>query len=368
MIHEVEKQFISLSEIFWKMIEEERKKYQKEKKVRNPYYPPTQRRTVPQRISARGRRSHRVASVGRSDQQSDDDGGGGGDCGPCDKYCAKGAVFQNCTFYLAASAERLPNTEAYSTSAEGFSYMSREKWASLYIADPDPEWANMGVGVFDMFGLFDRNELEAPVLEIFKLLEISPQRFIDFLNAPRNSTEHLGTNYEPQFRRSPENEEFFTRGWIWGGSDITVQEEDFKTWLDSNYMYLKAWRKSEKELRKVVDSLQAQEIMEEIEAARCQTKEDSLEAENERLRARVAELENAAQKSAEKEEKTLATREKNTLLKLIHAAVELGGRHSISEAGLAGKLARKTEELYSDANVSERTVLNKIKEIGNLEK
>jgi len=90
-------------------------------------------------------------------------------------------------------------------------------------------------------------------------------------------------------------------------------------------------------------------------------------AENDRLRARVAELENAAQEGAEGEKKGIDPRERKTFLKLLKAALFMDKQRTIEDRNLAGKLANKTQELFEDSPVAERTVRNKLNEIKELE-
>lgn len=88
-----------------------------------------------------------------------------------------------------------------------------------------------------------------------------------------------------------------------------------------------------------------------------------LEAENAKLRDRIAELENVA-RVAEESVKKDDPREGNSLLKIIDACLHLSKEPR--DRTLAGKIARKIELLYEDGKLSEKTIRDKINKINRL--
>jgi len=148
------------------------------------------------------------------------------------------------------------------------------------------------------------------------------------------------------------------------------------------------------------------------------TENKQIDAENEKFRARIAELENVPQKGAESEEiacfrwnlanaemsrdrleahniglsdklevktlelarprqeleevstgrgqKPIDPREKKTLLKLIHAALSIERKKDIKDRSLTGILVAKTQELYPSKSVDADTVKKKLNEIRKL--
>lgn len=116
------------------------------------------------------------------------------------------------------------------------------------------------------------------------------------------------------------------------------------------------------EAQKQNGPLQAQEMQ------KMQASLTTIKAENEALRARVAELENVLQKATEGEKKGIDPRERKTFLKLIHAALSLERRFSPSNSSLAGLLAAKTQELYPAKPVDNDTIKKKLNEIIALHK
>lgn len=221
--------------------------------------------------------------------------------------------------------------------------MAREDWEHLFSCAPSHLFSHERGGVFAGMGLFDKKEKTALLIDIFELLAVSPQRFMDILNSHKDSPLHLITNHELEFRQSGD-EYYFDQETVFGWSDFTVHEEDFKTWLDENYRLLKVWQASEVDANVLAERLDYQDVVEGLEA------------------------EEAEASSRKGGEKPLTNREKDTLLKLIHAAVELGGKRAITDRGLAVLLANKTQTIYGEASVDENTVRNKLNDIKELRK
>lgn len=225
--------------------------------------------------------------------------------------------------------------------------MAREDWEHLFDCNPSHFFSQERCDVFAGMGLFD-DGTEVQAKELFALLEISPQRFLDILNAPRTSSEHLITNREREFRDVPAGTEFFTREMIFDGFEVSIHKEDFKTWLDDNYSLLKAWGDAVLDAEVLEANLRRQELEEEIEAAHSEGRTEmevvhaakdaeleALKAENEKLRARVAELENTPQKATEDAKKggigseaastkRLAEWKEAYIPAMVKAAIELG--------------------------------------------
>lgn len=238
--------------------------------------------------------------------------------------------------------------------------MAREDWdikgIAIYCDFNDPK----GPRPYDVYA-YTMKFGDIPVYMIRELLYVSKQEFVDILNTPTSNSLHLKTSMEEEFRLHEKNSDmpFFTRDVIFENGECYIDVVDFEKWIDDNYHLLR-WNNIKK------DSSEGGLVEKFFEDTHKLLEIKDEEIAN--LKVRIAELENSFQIGTEGKEKQLSTREKNTLLKLVHAAVELDGKRTIEKRGLAGELARKTEELYPDARISERTVSDKLKEILGLEK
>ena len=242
--------------------------------------------------------------------------------------------------------------------------MAREDWEHLFRCTPSHLFRHEQGGIFEGMGLFDKKEKTALLIDIFGLLAVSPQCFMDILNSHKDSPLHLITNHELEFRQSGDAY-YFEQEAVFGLSDFTVHEEDFKTWLDDNYRLLKAWQSSEIDAKVLAERLDYQDVVEALEFGEMVDTPsiEKLQAENEKLKARIAELENALQKATAGVKKAVDERERKTFLKLIHAALSLGRKFPVSDRSLASLLAKKTQELYPSKPVNNDTAKNKLNEI-----
>lgn len=147
----------------------------------------------------------------------------------------------------------------------------------------------MKMDIYD-YSFFETNYI--PIKIIKNLLRISEQKFVDILNEDITSKKHLITNYEEQFR-SERNitygyKSLFTKEQVFGGiPDLSVELADFEDWLDDNYELLKENRATPKEDCCLPDIGSMQAHIAE------------LEAENDKLKERVTELESALQTDGE---------------------------------------------------------------------
>lgn len=208
--------------------------------------------------------------------------------------------------------------------------------------------------IMDIYEYAERISKQIPIDYIFGLLNISEQKFVDILNENCHSKKHLITNYEEKFRFERElfGKNIFTKNYVFGlDSDLSVELADFEDWLDDNYELLKENRVVHIE----------ETSRHEDEAVKGQIAE--LEAENSKLRDRIAELENVA-RAAEESVKKDDPREVNSLLKIIDACLALGKEPR--DRNLVGKIARKVELLYEDGKLSEKTIRDKINKINRL--
>lgn len=134
--------------------------------------------------------------------------------------------------------------------------------------------------IMDIYEYAERKSKYIPIDYIAGLLTLSDQRFVDMLNEPADSKKHLITSAEEEFRNS---DWYFSKYQVFSWDcDLTVELADFEYWLDDNYDLLKENRATPKEDCSLPDTDAMQARIAE------------LEAENAKLKERVAELENAA--------------------------------------------------------------------------
>ena len=192
------------------------------------------------------------------------------------------------------------------------------------------------------------------VREVENLLNLSRQRFVDLLNEPyempdgSKNKRHLITNEEESFRaheRHHIKDPYFTKQKIFTNNNVTVSLMDLEYWLDDNYNLLK-----DNNVKKNF-SLSGGEA----------NKAEGLCTGESVIKSGTAGRANAIQNV----EKPLTSREKNNLLRIIHALVELNGK-KIDDRSLAGRIAKKTQYLYGEECVGEDTVKNKLNEIKRL--
>ena len=199
-----------------------------------------------------------------------------------------------------------------------------------------------------------------PIYIIKRMLKISDQKFVDILNEDNTSKKHLITNYEEQFRAERTTtygyKSLFTKEQVFGGiPDLSVELADFEDWLDDNYELLKENRviHEESSYRQEYDTMKARIAELEAELVTSEAKIAKLRAENE-------ELKNVPLRGGEDGEK-VCTRERETFLKIIRAC--LAERGTPLERGLAGKLERRTIDLYGEGKLSEDTIKRKLNEM-----
>ena len=193
------------------------------------------------------------------------------------------------------------------------------------------------------------------------------QAFIDLLNEPTASPRHLITFFEKEFRaneRKSPGTPFFSRKYDWPFIKAKrhcdfMPKDEFPFLIE--LAELERWAQRNPDiLPDKVDVYGSDEdiIRLEYEAALAAQK-----AENESLRAKIAELENAPQKAAEGATKPIDPREKKTLLRLIHAALSLNKSYSVDYCHLAGILVAKCQNLYPETAPDQDTVKKKLNEI-----
>lgn len=221
----------------------------------------------------------------------------------------------------------------------------------------DDPYYGKRMDIYD-YSFFEANYI--PIKIIKNLLRISDQKFVDILNEDITSKKHLITNYEEQFRAERNTtygyKSLFTKEQVFGGiPDLSVELADFEDWLDDNYELLKENRVIHEEVShdQECDTMKARVAELEAELA-------SLKDENAQLRAEREELKKAAQSDGEVE-KSLGSRERRTFLKIIRVCLD--ERKQPIERGLAGKLARRIEELYGDEGPNEDTIKIKLNEM-----
>lgn len=207
----------------------------------------------------------------------------------------------------------------------------------------DDPYYGRRMDIYD-YSFFETNYI--PIKIIKNLLRISDQKFVDILNEDITSKKHLITNYEEQFRAERTTtygyKSLFTKDQVFGGiPDLSVELADFEDWLDDNYELLKENR--------VIH----EEVSHDQEC-------DTMKARVAELEAELEELKKAAQSDGEVE-KSLGSRERRTLLKIMRACLD--ERKQPIERGLAGKLARRIEELYGDEGPNEDTIKIKLNEM-----
>ena len=188
------------------------------------------------------------------------------------------------------------------------------------------------------------------------------------MNNP-NKEDRIFTDKELEFRKG--NLEFslddiFYAWDIENSNQLQIHITDYENWKKRHA----EWCRNHQPLNrdKIVEEEKNKVIRELAEENRILSSDRvCLREENDFLKSELRKLKNQPQKAIDSSEKPLATREKKTLLKLLRAAIELDDRRKIDKRGLAGALARKTQLLYKDSPVSERTVEIKIREIIDLQ-
>ncbi|WP_144277266.1 hypothetical protein [Mailhella massiliensis] len=134
------------------------------------------------------------------------------------------------------------------------------------------------------------------------------------------------------------------------GNNIVTAKYD---WIEVRDLDLKIREEKERNKTEQID-LDVKTLLSRI---------SDLEAENAKLRAEMEELKKTTQSDGVVE-KSLGSRERKTLLKIMRACLD--ERKQPIERGLAGKLARRIEDLYGDEGPNEDTIKIKLNEMENI--